>query len=65
MSTVLFRLSKFAKASMFQKTIISVIISLNADKKELERIKQIFEEIDIDQDGRLTPNELKASAAKF
>jgi hypothetical protein len=42
------RLSKFAKAQKFQKTIFSVLFSLTADKRDLEQIKRIFEEIDTD-----------------
>lgn len=49
----------FSRSGNFSKTVLSLIAGLKAQTEELERIQQIFIDLDKDADGKLTKEELK------
>jgi len=55
---ILKNLQQFSKASKFQKTILSVLLGLRADKEELAQLKIAFNKMDKNGDGCLTTNEI-------
>lgn len=58
---ILGNLQTFAKANKFQKSILSVMMGLTSDRKELKRVKRAFQKMDLDNDGHLSPEELRAA----
>lgn len=47
------RIKEFSSATKFQKTIMSVFVGMMADQDDLKEVKEIFYELDVDQDGNL------------
>lgn len=58
-------LQNFAKASKFQKTILSLLMGLKADKNDLNELRIAFKHFDLDNDGHLTKEEFKAAEKKL
>lgn len=58
-------LMKFSKKTKFQKTIISILMGLKADKSDLKVLKQQFYMIDTNNDGTLSVDEFKAASKKL
>lgn len=54
-------LEKFSKANRFQKTIASILIGLQGDKDDLKILKNVFNQLDKNNDGTLTMDEFKAA----
>ena len=50
---------KFARSQTFHKIIISLIVGLVVDKKETDSLKQLFKEMDTNEDGSLDKAELE------
>ena len=55
---ILYNLQQFAKASKFQKMIVSILIGLKTDKNDLSQLKKAFLQMDTDNDGNLTLDEI-------
>jgi len=47
-------MKNFSKLSKFQTGIISILANLTASEEDLQKLKKIFAEIDVDGDGSLT-----------
>ena len=62
---VLQHLKDFSKATKFQKTIMSVLCGLKADKDELKKMKVAFMQMDTNQDGTLSMEEIKEAESKL
>lgn len=62
---VLSNIEKFARFTKFQKTVLSILQGLKADKMELRKLKWNFLAIDTNMDGRLSYKELKAAQARL
>ena len=56
---VLSNLQQFAKFSKFQRAIMSVLTGLKADHEDLKHLRKMFHEIDTNQDGALSYEEVK------
>lgn len=52
-------IQNFAKATMFQKMITSILINLKTDKNDMKELKHAFQEMDQDNNGVLTLKELE------
>ena len=57
---ILQNLQNFAKANKFQKSILSIMMGLTSDKSELQRLKVAFQKLDVDQDGHISTEEIRA-----
>ena len=51
-------LFKFKSQSQFQSLVIQYLIGLKAQSSELEELKRIFLELDVDQDGQISEEEM-------
>ena len=51
-------LKEFDKTTSFQKTIASILINLIGDKEEIANLKQAFEDIDKNNDGKIDYSDL-------
>ena len=58
MFKILKNLINFSKATKFQKTVTSILMGLKAEKTDLKELKHAFYQIDKNQDGTLSRNEL-------
>ena len=47
-------MKNFSKLTKFQTGIISILANLTASEEDLQKLKKIFAEIDVDGDGSLT-----------
>lgn len=53
----------FEKSSAFSKTVLSLISGLKAQTEELERVREIYIQMDTNNDGLLQPDEIKKGFA--
>lgn len=58
-------LVKFSKASKFQKTVISLLMGIKAEKSDLKTLQQQFYLLDANNDGTLSVDEFKAASKKI
>lgn len=58
-NTTLENLKKYSKNSKFQKSILSLMNGLMADKDEIKRVTAVFRQLDKDQNGQLSADELR------
>ena len=56
---VLENLARFSKSNKFQKTIVSILAGLKADKIDLKMLTVVFKQIDKNNDGVVTIDEIK------
>ena len=58
MQRTLQNLNKFSKSNKFQKSIVSLMHNLLSDKDEIRQVTEIFKQLDTDQNGQLSRDEL-------
>ena len=61
---ILQNVKQFAKGETFHKTIISLMVGLLVDSNQLDRIKNVFMEVDYDNNGYLDKEEFKEACTK-
>lgn len=55
---ILTNLASFSKATKFQKTITSILMGLRSQKSDLKTLKIAFNQIDTNNDGTLSKDEI-------
>ena len=58
-------MASYSRQSKFTKTIFSVLFGLRTDKTELEQLKHVFNEIDLDKNGEISKKEFLAADEKL
>ena len=61
---ILNKFTKFSKTIKFQKSILSILVGVKADKDDLKEMKTLFQQMDKNNDGTLTLDEIKAANKK-
>lgn len=55
---------QFSKLTPFQKTISSLLMGMNANKEDITKMKEAFNEIDTNHDGVITYEDLQRIQSK-